>query len=280
MIIYSHGPAAITSALYSYILMVAGLALIGQSLFKTSHIYQRQSMMVFFAGLIPFMSNSAYAAGLSPFYFDPTPLALTISGILLLWSIHGYKFLDIMPPAYKSLFASMKNGVMVLDTLGRIMDINPAFEDLLNIDDTCIGNHAGETLHMWDQISPKGKLEGTKNIKLGSDDFKWVEVQFTPVYYSKLFSGWIYIFEDISNRKIAEEQMIKSEKKYRELADMLPQTVFETDMNANLTFINIGAFEMFGYSHEDLSNGFNLLEFIVEEERSLSHNNIKEVSGR
>ena len=106
---------------------------------------------------------------------------------------------------------------------------------------------------------------------------KWVEVQFTPLYYSGLFSGWIYIFEDISDRKIAEEQMIKSEKKYRELADMLPQTVFETDMNANLTFMNIGAFEMFGYSSEDLLNGFNILELIVEEERSLSRNNIKEV---
>ena len=170
MVIYVHGPAAIISTLYSYILMVTGLALIGQTLFKTSHIYQRQSMMVFLAGLIPFISNSIYAAGLSPFYFNPTPLALTISGILILWSIYGYKFLDIMPPAYKSLFASMKNGVMVLDTLGRIMDINPAAQTLLNIDDSCIGNHAGENLQMWDEISPKGKPEGIKNIKLDNND--------------------------------------------------------------------------------------------------------------
>jgi hypothetical protein len=96
MIVYGHGPAAITSAIYSYILMLSGLVLVGQNLFRTSHIYQRQAMMVFIAALIAFLSSSIYFTGLSPFYFDPTPLVLTISGILILWSIFGYKLLDVM----------------------------------------------------------------------------------------------------------------------------------------------------------------------------------------
>ncbi len=75
--------------------------------------------MIFLAALIPLLSNSIYAGGLSPFFFDPTPLALTLSGILVLWSIFGYKLLDVMPPAYKRLFDSMKNGVMVIDPLGE-----------------------------------------------------------------------------------------------------------------------------------------------------------------
>jgi hypothetical protein len=53
-------------------------------------------MMVFIAALIAFLSSSIYSTGLSPFYFDPTPLVLTISGILILWSIFGYKLLDVM----------------------------------------------------------------------------------------------------------------------------------------------------------------------------------------
>ncbi|HEX7468567.1 MAG TPA: histidine kinase N-terminal 7TM domain-containing protein, partial [Methanobacterium sp.] len=73
MIVYEHGPAAITSSIYSYILMLAGLVLVGQNLFRTSKIYQRQAMMIFLAALIPLLSNSIYAGGLSPFFFDPTP---------------------------------------------------------------------------------------------------------------------------------------------------------------------------------------------------------------
>lgn len=70
MVIYGHGPAAITSAIYSYILMLVGLVIIGQNLFRTSPIYQRQAMMVFTAALIPFLINSFYAAGITPFFFD------------------------------------------------------------------------------------------------------------------------------------------------------------------------------------------------------------------
>ena len=277
MIIYGHGPAAITSSIYSYILMLAGLVLVGQNLFRTSRIYQRQAMMIFLAALIPLLSNSIYAGGLSPFFFDPTPLALTLSGVLVLWSIFGYKLLDVMPPAYKRLFDSMKNGVMVLDPLERIMDYNPAAEELLGLNNISIGKNANQELDMWSDISPMGKTDGKKDLKLVHSDTKWIEVQFTPIYQRRLFSGWIYIFEDISNRKKAEELIIKSEKKYRELADLLPQTVFETDVNADLTFMNIYAFEMFGYSQEDIENGLNILELIVEEERSLSRDKIKDV---
>jgi PAS domain S-box-containing protein len=277
MVIYRHGPAAITSSIYSYILMLAGLVLIGQNLFRTSQIYQRQAVMVFTAALIPLLVNSYYAVGITPYYFDPTPLALSVSGILILWSIFGYKLLDIMPPAYKILFDSMKNGVMVLDPQERIMDINPTGGQLLGIGNSSIGKNANQQLDMWNEISPKGMKEGKIETKLERSKIKWIEVQFTPVFQGGLFSGWIYIFEDISNRKHSEELIIKSEKKYRELADLLPQTVFETDLNANLTFMNIYAFEMFRYSQDDLKNGLNILELIVEEERSLSRGKIKDV---
>jgi len=277
MIIYGHGPAAITSAIYSYILMLAGLVLVGQNLFRTSQIYQSQAIIVFIAALIALLSSSIYSAGLSPFYFDPTPLVLTISGILILWSIVGYKLLDVMPPAYRSLFDSMKNGVMVLDPLERIMDFNPSAEKLFKLDNTSFGANAHQNLNMWGEISPKGEKEGLINIEINEPIKKWVEVQFAPIYQQGLFSGWIYIFEDISNRKKAEDLIIKSEKKYRELADLLPQTVFETDINADLTFMNVYAFEMFGYSQKDIDNGLNILKLIVEEDRPLSRDKIKKV---
>lgn len=275
-IVFGHGPAAIFSSIYSYILMLAGLVLIGQNLFKTSHLYQRQAVMVFFAALIPLLSNSLYAADLNPFYFDPTPLAVTISGILIIWSIFWYKLLDIMPPAYKGLFESMKNGVVVLDTYERIMDINPSAEKLLGLNKYCIGMDASAKIEFWDKISPNGKNDGSIDLELDKAKIKWVEVQFTSVYRSGLFSGWIYIFEDITRRKSIENSIAKSEKKYRELADLLPQTVFETDVNAKLTFMNVYGFEMFGYTQGDLDDGLSILELIIEEERSISRNKISE----
>ncbi|UTB32005.1 MAG: PAS domain S-box protein [Methanobacterium sp. ERen5] len=276
-LIYQHGPAAIFSAIYSFILILAGLIMVGQNLFKTSHLYQKQAMLIFLAALIPLLSNSIYAANLYPFHFDPTPLIITISGILIVWSIFWYKLLDIMPPAYKGLFGSMKNGVVVLDTYERIMDLNPAAEKLLSLNKHCIGLKARDELEIWDKIAPNGRYDGSIDLKLDSSKNMWIEVQFTPVYSNRLFSGWIYIFEDITKRKGVENRIAKSEKKYRELADLLPQTVFETDENAKLTFMNVYGFEMFGYTQKHLEEGLNILELIIEEERSISKGKITEV---
>ena len=77
-----------------------------------------------------------------------------------------------MPPAYKSLFDSMKNGVLVLDTQERIMDINPQAEKLLELDNTCVGQSAGQKLEIWNEISPKGKAEGIINLKIEKSDVK------------------------------------------------------------------------------------------------------------
>lgn len=277
MILYYHGPAGIALGIYSYILMLAGLVLIGQNLFKTTHLYQRQAMLIFTAALIPLITNSLYTADLTPFYFDPTPLSLTLSGILILWSIVGYKFLDIMPPAYRSLFRSMKNAVVVLDTRERIMDVNPAAETLLGIHQSSIGCSASHEIYRWDEIAPGSRTEGSVDLKIERSAPRWMEVQFAPVYQGGLFSGWIYIFEDITSRKIIENRILKSEKKYRELADLLPQTVFETSVNAELTFMNVYGYEMFGYTPEDISKGLNILNLIVEEERALSREKIGQV---
>lgn len=277
IIMFTHGPAGIAAGIYSYILILAGLVLIGQNLFKTTHLYQRQAMLIFTAALIPLLTNSLYTANLTPFLFDPTPLAMTLSGILILWSIVGYKFLDIMPPAYRSLFSSMNNAVVVLDTRERIMDVNPAAETLLGIHQSSIGKYANQAICKWDEISPGSKAEGSVDLKIDGSEARWMEVQFTPVYQSGLFSGWIYIFEDITVRKRIEQHILKSEKKYRELADLLPQTVFETDVGAIITFMNVYGYEMFGYTPDDIALGLNILELIVKEERSLSRKKIGDV---
>ncbi len=61
--------------------------------------------------------------------------------------------------------------------------------------------------------------------------------------------------------KNAEE----NEKRYRELADMLPQSIYETDEFGNLTYVNKAWYHHFGYLKEDLSQGLNLIETVISE---------------
>jgi PAS domain S-box-containing protein len=54
---------------------------------------------------------------------------------------------------------------------------------------------------------------------------------------------------------------------YKELANLLPQTVFEIKLDGTLTFGNQSGLQMFGYTMEDLEKGLNVLNLIIPEER-------------
>ena len=71
------------------------------------------------------------------------------------------------------------------------------------------------------------------------------------------------IAQDITSEKLAENALRESEKKYHDLAELLPQVVFEVDTEGNLTYVNHIAFEYFGYTEDDFRKGLNIMQMLV-----------------
>jgi PAS domain S-box-containing protein len=71
------------------------------------------------------------------------------------------------------------------------------------------------------------------------------------------------VFRDITERMQSEEMLRQSERKFRDLADLLPQVVFELDLQGRLTYVNRFAFDLFGYSKTDLEEGLDALDMIA-----------------
>jgi PAS domain S-box-containing protein len=59
---------------------------------------------------------------------------------------------------------------------------------------------------------------------------------------------------DIPDHKCAEcDLLLKCKSRFRDLADLLPQIVFELDENLNFTFFNWNAIDITGYAYDELS---------------------------
>ena len=82
--------------------------------------------------------------------------------------------------------------------------------------------------------------------------------------------GAIEAIRDITDRKKTEEALRESEAKFREMADMMPQIIYETDEKGILTYANAIAFEMFGYTREDFSRGLPVVLMVVPEDREMA----------
>ncbi|MFH1137992.1 MAG: PAS domain S-box protein [Pseudomonadota bacterium] len=87
----------------------------------------------------------------------------------------------------------------------------------------------------------------------------------------------IVIYEDISDRVKTEKALGESEKRFRELADFLPEATYEADMNGRLLFLNQKGFELLQATPDDLAAGLNLLDFIGVEDRDKSLENLHAV---
>ncbi len=65
----------------------------------------------------------------------------------------------------------------------------------------------------------------------------------------------------------ATQTLRESEQRFRELADMLPLTVCETDSIGTITYANRKARESYGYSAEELRNGLTVFDITAPHER-------------
>ena len=79
---------------------------------------------------------------------------------------------------------------------------------------------------------------------------------------------------DITDRKQSEERLKESEERFRELADALPQTVYETDEHGTFLYMNRTGLEKFGYLREEAIGKISVLQTLVPEDRERGRQNM------
>jgi len=79
----------------------------------------------------------------------------------------------------------------------------------------------------------------------------------------------VHKFSEMSEQIRRRETLLQqSEQKFRDLTELLPQVVFETDADINITYTNRHGFELFGYTQADLDKGFGLARLASPEDRT------------
>ncbi|MDQ5986735.1 MAG: hypothetical protein CSYNP_02466 [Syntrophus sp. SKADARSKE-3] len=200
----------------------------------------------------------------------------------------------------------LPDATFVIDKEGKIIAWNKAIEDMTgyraqemlgkNDHEYAIPFYGERRLILIDLVNVPDEvfekqylsIHRETNILIGEGDCPMVRRE------RRFLSGWatsianvqgeivgaIESIRDITDQIRAEKALRESEARFRDLAELHPAVIFETDQNFRLTFTNRKAPGLFGYSQEDLAAGLDAFSMIVPEDRSrMMENFIRRVQG-
>ncbi len=129
---------------------------------------------------------------------------------------------------------------------------------------------------LWETITSGKNWHGEFHNKKKNGELYWEYAVIIPIIDPTWsITHFVSVKQDISLRKKEHEALAESERRFQELADLLPQTVFEIDLKGWITYTNRMGFETFGYSHEDFHNGVHSMTLFAPEEHERVRQNME-----
>jgi PAS domain S-box-containing protein len=209
MLRVEHGLAFWINAIFAYSLVAASTVLIIQALKRRPREYRGQSISTLLGIAIPWVTN---AVSNLVYHVDLTPFAFIISGLAIAWSIYKYHLFENAPNAFETVIASMSDAVFILDMRNRIVNVNPAGQQMLALSSAeILGRHTTEVFKNRTDILDgyQQALNIREEITVGEDNHKrHYELSISPLTdrFDKIL-GRAVILHDISDRKQAENAM-------------------------------------------------------------------------
>jgi diguanylate cyclase (GGDEF)-like protein/PAS domain S-box-containing protein len=142
------GPFFYLDTFFFFLYMVVGVLLyIVHFLQHREWYYRRQSLYMAIGAVLPLAGHLLYVLRVFDVPWDATPITFSVSALAFLLTISRQGLFDIIPIAHRHMVGSMRDGVVVVDRGGMIVEINRAAMDILRVrENSLIGRSTGEVI--------------------------------------------------------------------------------------------------------------------------------------
>ncbi|ESP87870.1 PAS domain S-box protein [Candidatus Halobonum tyrrellensis] len=141
------GPGLVAHGVYTALLGAATVAVLWPDLREGSTATRRRAALLLVAGTAPAVGWALWGLELSGLLaVDHTPLALLVSTGCLYVATRWYGLFTTLPVARETVFEGMRDGVVVADDRGRVVETNAAARRLLGVDESAVGSDLAAVL--------------------------------------------------------------------------------------------------------------------------------------
>jgi signal transduction histidine kinase len=209
LLIYDHGPATLAIVGYDYALAVAGVVLLLRKAVRQARQLTAQAAVLVTGALLPVALNLAYLLNLIPVLgLDITPLAFLGTGLLYALTIFRLQLFDVVPVARDLMVENLRDGVVVLDTRGRVVDFNPAARALAEVDKGSIGQPWHEFMARRPGLAAV-PVSGGDILEIAriSDPERVLEVRTSAILNRQRVAGRLVVIRDVTEQHQARERL-------------------------------------------------------------------------
>ena len=220
---FERGPWYHVHTVFFYALVGFGLFLLIARFRGADRVYRRQNMAILGGALIPWFSNFAYLLGFRPYgHMDPTPFAFLGTSFVLGFALVRFRLFDVVPLARERVIEGIREGMLVLDRDGRVIDLNATMRGFLGAQaDGAVGETLAALFPRQEGLSAVavaaegGQLE--MELEVGAE-VRTVDVHVTPLHDERGHRcGTLLIFWDITDRKHASQLLESQAAQLRDL---------------------------------------------------------------
>jgi len=224
----TYGPWWWINAAYSYVFLLWGSALFLVAASRSFFLYRSQAIALLVGISLPLLGNLLHifrigGAGA----IDFTPFTFAIGGLPLGWAIFRLRLFDLAPIARDAVMDGMRDGVVIVDPMHRIADVNPAAERILGQPGKMLlGRPVTETLGVWlgipGQLLEEESSRQDLHLKVGGED-RVFELNVSKLsLHEKGFASRLLLLQDVTEWREMGQELVSAKEEILALSDLLP----------------------------------------------------------
>ncbi len=169
------------------------------------------------------------------------------------------------------------NAVMIADLDGRIVYVNPKFcqmtgysvDEVLGKNPRLLqsGNTPPQTYRrLWETLQRGGEWRGEIQDRKKNGKLYWVLETISPIKNAQgEITHFLAIQKDITEQKQAQEALAESEARFRQIADMTGEWIWEQDPEGRYIYSSAAVKQILGYEPEEIIGKHYLTLFTPED---------------
>ncbi|QIN84353.1 diguanylate cyclase [Rubrobacter tropicus] len=248
------GPWYWVHAVYSYALVLCGTALLAYKIARSSRLYHPQGVALLSGVLLSWGASLSHVVGISPVHnLNPGVLVFPVTGALFALGLFRFRFLDLSPVSRTDAFTSLRDGLIVTDPRGRVVDLNPVAASILgHAPARVLGRGVFGLLPISPAIHRTADDAPHQEISLKNGSTRRYDVTFAPLEGDGNSLGRLFSLSDVTEKRRAEETLKESEERFRAVFEGAVIGMALTNAEGNLVRANTALNLMFGYGEGDL----------------------------